>query len=73
MNKIILKADDPLWVLKMPKPRRVKMPLFNLEKTVVVPMMGIKERRFDLIARANDIAINNINKNEDFSSMWDKS
>lgn len=48
-------ADDPWNILSFPKPRRVQFPLFNVSTNPVVPLTSIKEKRFDLIERAQNL------------------
>jgi hypothetical protein len=43
-------------ILAITKPRRVIFPLFEIASNPEIPLTQIKERRFDLIERAQDLA-----------------
>lgn len=52
-------------ILAIQKPRRVIFPLFEISSNPEIPLTQIKERRFDLIERAQDIAKAEIQAEED--------
>jgi hypothetical protein len=52
-------------VLAIQKPRRVIFPLFEIASNPEIPLTQIKERRFDLIERAQDLAKAQIQAEED--------
>lgn len=52
-------------ILAITKPRRVIFPLFEIVSNPEIPLTQIKERRFDLIARAQDLARAQIQAAED--------
>lgn len=52
-------------VLAITKPRRVIFPLFEIASNPEIPLTQIKERRFDLIERAQDLAKAQIQAAED--------
>lgn len=52
-------------ILAITKPRRVIFPLFELASNPEIPLTQIKERRFDLIERAQDLARATIQAAED--------
>ena len=52
-------------VLSITKPRRVLFPLFEIASNPEIPLTQIKERRFDLIERAQDLARAQIQAAED--------
>lgn len=41
--------------LRIPQPRRVQFPLFEIASNPTIPLQEVRERRFDLITRAQDI------------------
>jgi hypothetical protein len=52
-------------ILAIQKPRRVIFPLFEISSNPEIPLTQIKERRFDLIERAQDLAKAEIQAEED--------
>lgn len=52
-------------ILAISKPRRVLFPLFEIASNPEIPLTQIKERRFDLIERAQDLAKAEIQAEED--------
>lgn len=52
-------------VMSVVKPRRVLIPLFEIASLPQIPLTQIKERRFDLIERAQDLARAEIQAAED--------
>ena len=52
-------------ILAVVKPRRVHFPLFEIASNPEIPVTQIKERRFDLIERAQDLARAEIQAQED--------
>jgi HK97 family phage major capsid protein len=52
-------------ILAIQKPRRVIFPLFEIASNPEIPLSQIKERRFDLIERAQDLAKAQIQAAED--------
>ena len=52
-------------ILAITKPRRVIFPLFEIASNPEIPLTQIKERRFDLIERAQDLARAEIQAAED--------
>lgn len=52
-------------ILAVTKPRRVIFPLFEIASNPEIPLTQIKERRFDLIERAQDLARAQIQAAED--------
>lgn len=52
-------------ILAITKPRRVIFPLFEIASNPEIPLTQIKERRFDLIERAQDLARAQIQASED--------
>ena len=52
-------------ILAVTKPRRVIFPLFELASNPTIPLTQIKERRYDLIERAQDLARAQIQAAED--------
>ena len=52
-------------ILAIQKPRRVIFPLFELSSNPTIPLTQVKERRFDLIERAQDLAKAEIQAEED--------
>ena len=52
-------------ILSVTKPRRVIFPLFEIASNPEIPLTQIKERRFDLIERAQDLARAQIQAAED--------
>jgi len=52
-------------ILAITKPRRVVFPLFEIASNPEIPLTQIKERRFDLIERAQDLARAQIQAAED--------
>jgi len=52
-------------ILAVTKPRRVVFPLFEIASNPEIPLTQIKERRFDLIERAQDLARAQIQAAED--------
>lgn len=52
-------------ILAVTKPRRVVFPLFEIASLPEIPLTQIKERRFDLIERAQDLARAQIQAAED--------
>jgi hypothetical protein len=52
-------------ILAITKPRRVIFPLFEVSSNPEIPLTQIKERRFDLIERAQDLAKAQIQAEED--------
>lgn len=52
MDSLKLTADDPKWL----KGRRVTVPLFEIGSNPTIPFSEIRERRFNLIERAQGTA-----------------
>jgi len=52
-------------ILAISKPRRVIFPLFEISSNPEIPLTQIKERRYDLIERAQDLAKAEIQAEED--------
>src|SRR5271157_1547969 len=52
-------------ILAIQKPRRVIFPLFEVSSNPEIPLTQVKERRFDLIERAQDLAKAEIQAEED--------
>ena len=52
-------------ILAIQKPRRVIFPLFEISSNPEIPLTQIKERRFDLIERSQDLAKAQIQAEED--------
>jgi hypothetical protein len=52
-------------ILAIQKPRRVIFPLFEIASNPEIPLTQVKERRFDLIERAQDLAKAEIQAEED--------
>lgn len=52
-------------IVAITKPRRVSFPLFEIASNPEIPLTQIKERRFDLIERAQDLARAEIQAAED--------
>lgn len=52
-------------ILAITKPRRVIFPLFEIASNPEIPLTQVKERRFDLIERAQDLAKAEIQAEED--------
>jgi len=52
-------------ILAIQKPRRVIFPLFEISSNPEIPLTQVKERRFDLIERAQDLAKAEIQAEED--------
>ncbi len=52
-------------ILAIQKPRRVIFPLFEIASNPEIPLTQIKERRFDLIERSQDLAKAQIQASED--------
>jgi len=52
-------------IIAVTKPRRVIFPLFEIASNPEIPLTQIKERRFDLISRAQDLARAQIQAAED--------
>ena len=52
-------------ILAIQKPKRVIFPLFEIAANPVIPLTQVKERRFDLIERAQDLAKAEIQAEED--------
>lgn len=52
-------------ILAIQKPKRVVFPLFEIASNPEIPLTQIKERRFDLIERAQDLAKAEIQAEED--------
>jgi len=52
-------------IIAVTKPRRVIFPLFEIASNPEIPLTQIKERRFDLIERAQDLARGQIQAAED--------
>lgn len=52
-------------ILAIQKPRRVIFPLFEISSNPEIPLTQIKERRFDLIERSQDLAKAEIQAEED--------
>ncbi len=52
-------------IVSITKPRRVLFPLFEIASNPEIPLTQIKERRFDLIERAQDLARSQIQAAED--------
>lgn len=52
-------------ILAVQKPRRVHFPLFEIASNPEIPLTQIKERRFDLLQRAQDLAKAQIQAAED--------
>ena len=58
-------GDEGENILAVTKPRRVNFPLFEIASNPEIPLTQIKERRFDLIERAQDLAKAQIQAAED--------
>jgi hypothetical protein len=52
-------------ILAIQKPRRVIFPLFEISSNPEIPLTQVKERRFDLIERSQDLAKSMIQAEED--------
>lgn len=52
-------------ILAITKPRRVIFPLFEIASNPEIPLTQVKERRFDLIERAQDLAKSEVQAAED--------
>lgn len=52
-------------ILSVTKPRRVHVPLFEIASNPEIPLTQIQERRFDLVDRAQKLAISEIQAAED--------
>jgi len=52
-------------VLAIQKPRRVIFPLFEIASNPEIPLTQVKERRYDLIERAQDLAKSEVQAEED--------
>ena len=52
-------------IIAVTKPRRVIFPLFEIASNPEIPLTQVKERRFDLIERAQDLARAQIQAAED--------
>lgn len=52
-------------ILSVTKPRRVIFPLFEIASNPTIPLTQVKERRFDLIERSQDLAKSQIQAAED--------
>jgi hypothetical protein len=52
-------------ILAIQKPRRVTFPLFEIASNPEIPLTQVKERRFDLIERSQDLAKAEIQAEED--------
>jgi len=52
-------------ILAIQKPKRVIFPLFEIASNPVIPLTQVKERRFDLIERSQDLAKAEIQAEED--------
>ena len=52
-------------ILAIQKPKRVIFPLFEIASNPVIPLTQVKERRFDLIERAQDLGKAEIQAEED--------
>lgn len=52
-------------IVSITKPRRVQFPLFEIASNPEIPLSQIRERRFDLIDRAQDLAKSEIQAAED--------
>ena len=53
---LVSQGVPPENILAITKPRRVIFPLFEIASNPEIPLTQIKERRFDLIERAQDLA-----------------
>jgi hypothetical protein len=58
-------GEEGANILAVTKPRRVLFPLFEIAANPEIPLTQIKERRFDLIERAQDLAKAQIQAEED--------
>lgn len=58
-------GDEGENILAVSKPRRVIFPLFEIASNPEIPLTQVKERRFDLIERAQDLAKAQIQAAED--------
>lgn len=58
-------GEEGANILAITKPRRVIFPLFEIASNPEIPLTQIKERRFDLIERAQDLAKAEIQAEED--------
>ncbi len=58
-------GEEGANILAITKPRRVIFPLFEIASNPEIPLTQIKERRFDLIERAQDLAKSEIQAEED--------
>jgi len=58
-------GDEGENILAITKPRRVVFPLFEIASNPEIPLTQIKERRFDLIERSQDLAKAEIQAAED--------
>jgi len=56
-------------ILAITKPRRVIFPLFEISSNPEIPLTQIKERRYDLIERAQDLAKAEIQAEEDLRAV----
>ena len=52
-------------ILAIQKPKRVIFPLFEIASNPTIPLTQVKERRFDLIERSQDLAKAEIQAEED--------
>lgn len=58
-------GDEGENIIAVQKPKRVAFPLFEIASNPEIPLTQIKERRFDLIERAQDLAKAQIQAAED--------
>jgi len=58
-------GEEGANILAVTKPRRVLFPLFEIAANPEIPLTQIKERRFDLIERSQDLAKAQIQAEED--------
>jgi len=58
-------GEEGANILAITKPRRVIFPLFEIASNPEIPLTQIKERRFDLIERSQDLAKAEIQAEED--------
>lgn len=58
-------GEEGANILAIQKPRRVIFPLFEISSNPEIPLTQIKERRFDLIERSQDLAKAEIQAEED--------
>lgn len=58
-------AEDGQSVQAVIKPRRVNVPLIEIATAPMIPYQQVKERRFDLIERAQELAKSQIMQTED--------